>query len=234
MTFPSSSPYGWLMLAGICLSAIFWARLARRDDRLLVIYVMALVGAFLGAKLAYFVAEGWRETGEPDFWLRLATGKSILGALFGGYAGVEVTKRWVGFQAVTGDRFAPLVAIGVIVGRIGCWWHGCCLGQAVGPGWFTMRDAHGVERLPAVPLEILINAVMLAVLVLLRRRNRCTGQHFHLYLIVYGSFRFFHEFLRDTPRIAGPFSGYHFLALGLLVFGLGAFIHRQKVRPRPA
>ncbi len=230
MTFPSPSPYGWLMLAGICLSAIGWARLARRDDRLLVVYVMALVGAFLGAKLAYFVAEGWRETGQPDFWLRLATGKSILGALFGGYAAVELTKRWVGFQGVTGDWFAPLVAIGVIVGRVGCWWHGCCLGRPGGPGWCMVRDVHGVERWPAVPLEILINVVMLAILVVLRVRHRCTGQHFHLYLVVYGAFRFFHEFLRDTPRIAGPFSGYHFLAAGLVVFGLGAFIHRQKVR----
>ena len=83
------------MLAGIVVSICFWARLARRDDRLLLIYVAALIGAFLGAKLVYILAEGWMHFGAPDMWLQLATGKSILGALLGGYAGVEIAKRFV-------------------------------------------------------------------------------------------------------------------------------------------
>ena len=37
------SSYGWLMLAGIAVSAFFWTRLARRDDRLLIVYISALV-----------------------------------------------------------------------------------------------------------------------------------------------------------------------------------------------
>src|SRR5512137_1146699 len=96
-----SSPYGWLMLAGITVSVVFWARLARRDDRLLLVYVAALVGAFLGAKVAYLLAEGWRDFGQRDVWLRLATGKSILGALPGGYVAVELAKKWTGYRGVT-------------------------------------------------------------------------------------------------------------------------------------
>jgi len=121
--------------------------------------------------------------------------------------------------------------MGIIVGRLGCWSHGCCLGRAMGPGWLMLRDARGVERWPSVPAEILFNATMLAVLVVLRRGHRCTGQHFHLYLIAYGIFRFFHEFLRDTPRIAGHLSGYHYLALGLAGFGAAAYFRRKNQPP---
>ena len=58
------SPYGWLMLLGIAVSVVFWARLARRDDRLMLVYVAALVGAFLGAKVAYVIADGWMDFGN--------------------------------------------------------------------------------------------------------------------------------------------------------------------------
>ena len=48
------------------LSLVFWTRLARRDDRLLLVYLGALAGAFLGAKLVYLFAEGWRDFAEAD------------------------------------------------------------------------------------------------------------------------------------------------------------------------
>ena len=223
---PPSSSYGWLMLAGIAVSAMFWARLARRDDRLLLVYVAALIGAFLGAKLAYLFAEGWRDLGQPGMWMRLATGKSILGALPGGYAGVELAKRWVGYRGVTGDWFAVIAPVGIILGRVGCWLHGCCLGRACEPAWFTLRDALGVERWPTVPVEIIFNLAMLACFFVLRQQRRLAGQHFHVYLIAYGLFRFTHEFLRDTPRVAGPISGYQLIALSLAAFGAWAFRRR--------
>lgn len=222
----SSSSYGWLMLAGIAVSAFFWTRLARRDDRLLLVYVAALIGAFLGAKLAYLLAEAWRDFDQPDVWRRLATGKSILGALPGGYVGVELAKRWVGYRGVTGDWFAIIAPIGIILGRIGCWLHGCCLGRVSEPAWFTIRDASGVVRWPSVPVEILFNLAMLVCFFFLRRRQRLSGQHFHLYLIAYGLFRFAHEFLRDTPRVAGLVSGYQLIALSVAAFGAWAFHHR--------
>lgn len=225
MNLPSSS-YGWLMLAGIAVSALFWTRLARRDARLLLVYVAALIGAFLGAKLAYLLAEGWRDFGQSDVWLRLATGKSILGALPGGYAGVELAKRWVGYRGVTGDWFAIIAPVGIILGRIGCWLHGCCLGRAWEPAWFTVRDVSGIWRWPSVPVEIVFNLAMLVSFFVLRHQRRLTGQHFHLYLVAYGLFRFAHEFLRDTPRVIGPLSGYQLIALSVAVFGAWAFHHR--------
>jgi phosphatidylglycerol:prolipoprotein diacylglycerol transferase len=225
-----STAYGWLMLAGIALSVAFWARLARRDERLLKIYFAALFSAFLGAKLVFLAAEGWMFWDDPRRWIIWATGKTILGALLGGYAGVEVAKKLTGYTEPTGDWFALIAPLGIAVGRVGCLLHGCCLGKRCAPAWWTIRDAHGIARWPAVPMEIAFNLAALAAFALLRRRQWLRGQHFHLYLIAYGLFRFGHEFLRATPRVAGEISGYQFAALAVAGLGIVGFVRRRHAQ----
>ena len=46
--------------------------------------------------------------------------RSILGGLVGAWLGVHVAKRLCGYRLRTGDLFAPAVALGMAVGRIGC------------------------------------------------------------------------------------------------------------------
>ena len=223
-----STGYGWMMLAGIFVSIVFWSRLARRDERLVLIYISALVSAFLGAKLVYLASEGWLYWHDPNRWVIWATGKSITGALLGGYLGVIIAKRLLGYTAATGDWFAVIVPIGVMLGRVGCYLNGCCLGRACQPSWYTIADVHGVQRWPSVPVEFLFNAIMLGVVLLFRWGRIAPGQLFHIYLIAYGIFRFFHEFLRDTPAIAGPLSGYQIAALGVAAVGVIGYIQRKN------
>jgi len=222
------------MLAGIVVSIVFWSRLARRDDRLLTVYVAALIGAFLGAKVVYFFAEGYQHLGAPDMWLQLATGKTILGGLLGGYLAVEIAKRLVRYDGATGDWFATIGPFGIILGRIGCWFHGCCQGKVCDRAWFTVTDAAGVARWPAVPLEILFNAAMIVLSFFLRRNRKLPGQHFHIYLIAYGLFRFAHEFVRQEPRVYGPISGYHIAALAVAALGVVGFVRRRHPASSPA
>jgi phosphatidylglycerol:prolipoprotein diacylglycerol transferase len=224
MKFPI---YSVLMLAGIVISGIFWSRLARKDERLVFIYASALGGAFIGAKLAYIAAEGWLYFGRAGMWLEMATGKSIVGALLGGYAAVEMAKKVVGYREATGDWFATIVPLVVALGRVGCLLHGCCLGIACAPAWYTIRDPFGQARWPSVPVEMGFNLLCAGVFWLMRRKGALPGQHFHIYLMAYGVFRFFHEFLRDTPRVFYGFTGYQVVALGCAVLGLGGFLKRR-------
>jgi phosphatidylglycerol---prolipoprotein diacylglyceryl transferase len=228
MSLSHSTAYGWLMLAGIFASIALWSRPARRDSRLVLVYIAALTGAFLGAKIVYLGAEGWLHWHDPNRWLVLATGKSITGALLGGYAAVEISKRLLGYRGATGDWFAIIAPVGIMLGRIGCLLHGCCLGRVCDASWYTINDAHGVARWPAVPVEFIFNALMLGVVLILRWRKILPGQHFHIYLMAYGVFRFAHEFLRDTPQILGPISGYQIAALGVAGLGAAGFLLRQR------
>jgi phosphatidylglycerol:prolipoprotein diacylglycerol transferase len=222
------------MLAGIAVSLAFWSRLARRDERLLIIYIAALVSAFLGAKIVYLAAEGWMFWASPDRWLIWATGKTILGALLGGYAGVELAKKLTGYTQPTGDWFALIAPVGIILGRVGCLLHGCCLGRECEAHWWTLRDAHGVARWPAVPVEMGFNVIALAAMLALRKRDILPGQHFHLYLIGYGLFRFAHEFLRATPRIGTGLTGYQLAALAVAGLGVWGLVRRAAASRRSA
>ena len=226
------SPYTLLLVGGIVLSLVIWMRLARREPRLVAIYFGALLGAFTGAKLVFLAAEGWLFWNSPDRWLIWATGKTILGALLGGYGGVEIAKKVAGYSKPTGDLFAIVAPIGIILGRIGCLLHGCCLGQVCKPHWWTLNDAQGLHRWPAVPFEIGFNGVAVVVFWLLRRKGVLPGQLFHLYLVAYGAFRFVHEFFRATPRISYGLSGYHVAALACIALGSWRFIQRQRDRSR--
>ena len=233
------SAYTLLLAAGIIVSLAIWVRLTRRDPRLLVVYVGAILGAFTGAKVVYLLAEGWLFHDSPDRWLIWATGKTILGALLGGYAGVEIAKKAAGYEKVTGDLFAIIAPVGIILGRVGCLLHGCCLGAVCEPHWWTLMDRHGVSRWPAVPAEIAFNAAILVAFLIMRAKRLLPGQLFHLYLIAYGAFRFGHEFLRATPRIAHGLSGYHYAALACIALGSWRFMQRQangssEVGPQPA
>lgn len=220
------SAYGWLMLLAILGSLVYWTRLAQRDGRLVALFIAALAGAFLGAKLVYFAAEGWLHLGKENFWQHVLAGKSILGGLLGGYGAVELAKLLLGYRGVTGDWFATIVPLATALGRLGCVAHGCCLGRPCDAGWFTVADAAGVARWPAAQVELGFNLAAAVALFALRRAGKLPGQHFHLYLIAYGSFRFAHEFARATPPVLAGMSGYQVAALTLL--GLGILRFRQR------
>jgi phosphatidylglycerol---prolipoprotein diacylglyceryl transferase len=217
--YPRFPFYGWLMLAGIVVSIIFWSRLARRDERLLLIYIAALAGAFMGAKLVYLAAEGWLHWHDGNRWIVLATGKSITGALLGGYAAVEITKHWLKYNEVTGDWFAIIVPVGIMLGRIGCFLNGCCLGRVCEPAWYTLNDANGVARWPAVPVEFLFNALMLGVILLFRWGRIAPGQLFHIYLMAY--FYFVKMVLSWWRRRLISESGVHGFLSGRVTAGHG-------------
>jgi len=56
--------YILLSIAAIAASALVWDRFfkhrpERRDGRIVVVYLVALVSAFVGAKLVFLAAEGW-------------------------------------------------------------------------------------------------------------------------------------------------------------------------------
>ncbi|GAA5484290.1 prolipoprotein diacylglyceryl transferase family protein [Haloferula sargassicola] len=206
-----SPVYLVMIVVGVLLGAIYWWFQARDDARIPMIYLGGLVGAFLGAKLAYLIAEGWLDAASPDRWALWLSGKSITGALPGGWAGVEIAKQRMGYRAVTGDRFALLLPVPLALGRIGCLDAGCCRGLG---GW------------PAVPVEIGFQLVALVGLLFLRQRKWLPGQHFHIYLMAYGLFRFFHEFLRATPKALGGLSGYQWVSLATALGAAIAFRQR--------
>ncbi len=92
--------------------------------------------------------------------------RSIEGAILGAIFGVEVYKRFAGVTGRTGARFAAPLAIGVVVGRFGCFFSGIddfTYGTPTRLPW-GHDFGDGVMRHPAPLYESASMAVFLVVL----------------------------------------------------------------------
>ena len=220
--------YIGLLLLALAMSALFWMKRVRHDPQMMAVFFAAVAGSFIGAKVLYLLIEGRNDWVAPDRWMRIATGKTVVGALLGGFLAVEWVKVAMGVNRVTGDLFASIAPLSLALGRVGCWQSGCCLGRICDPVPWALTDSQGVARWPAVPVELAFNLVAFATFWFMRSRRMLPGQHFHLYIMAYGFFRLVHEPMRATPKWASGMSGYQVAAVALLLVGAFGFWKRAK------
>ncbi|MFI7702001.1 prolipoprotein diacylglyceryl transferase [Nonomuraea sp. NPDC049480] len=212
---------------GVFVASVVFVREARRrgalNEQSLVAVTGALVGGAIGMRLA-----GWLETLDlKDLWLYGS--RSILGGLTGAYVGVLVAKKIIGYRERTGDLFAPAVALGMAVGRIGC--H---LTEAPGRPTDLPWGVHAPATTPECPgcmagqamhpsfiYEIIFQLAAFAVLMWARRRLTQPGELFTLYLAGYAAFRFLVEFTRANETLWLGLTGPQwFLTAGLPLLAL--------------
>lgn len=188
----------------------------------------ALLGAVLGAKLGMLLFEPW-----GDFRALLAhmldldfTGKTVVGALVGGYLGVELAKKRVGITRRTGDAFAVALPLGMAIGRLGCFFNGCCNGVAWHGPWAV--EIGGIMRHPAQLYEAALDLGLAALAWRWRDRPWPEGHRFRRVLIGYAAVRFSLEPLRDDfHRMVGPFSGAQ-IVCALAIVGFTVAIARRE------
>jgi phosphatidylglycerol:prolipoprotein diacylglycerol transferase len=203
--------HGLFVGLGVVAAVIVFVHEARRrghtDDRLLIVVTGALVGGALFMRLGTWLqhADLRANASLAEQW---AYGnRSILGGLVGAWLGVHVAKRLSGYRLRTGDLFAPAVALGMGVGRIGCLLTELP-GTPTGTSWGITLDGADATRLgapPGVPLhpsfayEIAFHLVAFMVIWWwLRRRELPPGESFVWYVAAYGVFRFLVEFVRGN------------------------------------
>jgi phosphatidylglycerol:prolipoprotein diacylglycerol transferase len=130
----------------------------------------------------------------------------------------------------TMDVFAPGVAVGQAIGRLGCFAAGCCWGKVCYLPWGVRfrSDAAAPVPLdkPLHPVQLYESAADLFIFFVLYRRvgrSHSSGQVIGLYLVLYSLARFIIEFFREHEQgLFGPFSLTQWIALAL--FALGALL----------
>jgi len=176
-------------------------------------------------------------------------GKSVLGGLAGAYLGVLVTKRFVGYPHRTGDLFAPAVALGIAVGRIGCFLTEP-IGTPTSLPWGISVSTEVAARIPSCPqcvagvplhpsflYEIAALIGLYALLQWLRPRIDVPGELFKIFLLGYGTVRFFVEFVRGHEVFALGLSGsqlFLLLTMPILYTYFGRQLARGAYRTSPA
>ncbi|PIT00142.1 diacylglyceryl transferase [Bradyrhizobium nitroreducens] len=178
-------------------------------------YLAALVfGAGLGAYLF----------GSANLWLSGQSGiaRSVEGALAGGIVAIELYKRTAGIALRTGARFALPLAVGIAIGRLGCYFAGLDdftygtptalpFGHDFGDG--VLR--HPVQLYESAAMAIFALAYVLAIL---NRNAFVITNGFYLALAFYGAQRFLWEFLKPYGTLIGPLSLFHLLSLSILLY----------------
>ena len=157
-----------------------------------------------------------------------ALSHSVAGALVGAIVGVEAYKSIRGLRGSTGGVFVGSFAIGVVVGRWGCFFAGLpdrTFGTPTSLPW-GVDLGDGVSRHPVQIYESMAMALFLAIYVvgLAYRAPWAMRRGFYALCIWYGAQRFAWEFLKPYPSLAGPFNLFHLLCAGLVVYGVGYYL----------
>jgi phosphatidylglycerol---prolipoprotein diacylglyceryl transferase len=207
LPFPGSAlVHGLFMGLGVAAALLLYASEQRRrglsDYRLWTIAAFAITFGALGARLLTW--DFTRQASIVEWWV---TGdRSILAGLVGAWIGVHLGKRITGYRESTGDLFAPAVALGMTIGRIGCLLTelpgtptGGRWGIVLTPAEATLLGGPaGVGLHPSFAYEIVFQAVAFAVLWRYRDRVRHPGDLFIGYVAAYALFRFAVEFVRGN------------------------------------
>ena len=186
-----------------------------------VVALGGIVAAIAGSKMAV-----WLD--RPDVFLEtlgslrmLAMGQSIVGALIGGLVGVELAKASVGVRRSTGDAFVLPLALGIAIGRVGCFVAGLyddTYGIATSLPW-GIDFGDGVARHPTQLYDIAFVGLLAALLHAQRvRLARVPGLAFKLFFCAYLGWRVAIDGLKPVPfPYVWGMSGLQLLALVALI-----------------
>ena len=211
--------YGVMLALAFVVGIWFATRQARREgvpaNTILDLSLVALITGIIGARILFVLLNLDYYSKHPFesimFWQGglIYSGGLILGTLC---AILFLKVRRLNIWKVV-DICAPSLALGQVVGRIGCFLNGCCFGKPVSwgikfpPGSMASYEqfSQGLIKsvneysLPVHPTQLYssLNALIIfLILILVRSRKRFNGELFWLYLLLYAITRFAIEFLR--------------------------------------
>ncbi len=209
--------YG-LLLAAAYLVGLWYASVRARKrgldaNRVTDLGIYIIISALVGAKLLLVVVEFDHFLRDPsEIWNVLRSA----GVFYGGLLLAVAVAFWYMRRHrlpvwTTCDAFAPGIALGQAVGRIGCLMAGCCYGTPTDLPWgvtFTNPLAAANVGTPLDvslhPTQLYESAAVLAILGILllaeRRGTSFPGRTFWSYLLLYPCARFAIEFFRGDPR----------------------------------
>jgi prolipoprotein diacylglyceryltransferase len=175
----------------------------------LVIVTAATIGATIGAKLLFIFEDPSMTLQHLHDPVYLLGGKTIVGALAGGLIAVELMKRYIGIHQSTGDLFAIPLALGIAVGRIGCFLTGLTdntYGMPTSLAW-GVDFGDGIRRHPAQLYEAVFLLALVPLLSwIIRQINSKVrfrpGDAFKFFMIAYMGFRLLSDFIKPYPRVA--------------------------------
>ena len=248
--------YGAMLALAFFLATLLAAKRAggRKINKSLIYDLVAyiLVSSLAGARL-FFVAVNFEYySGHPADIFKIWQGGLVLygGIFFAFCAAVWFMKKHSLPVWKLVDVLAPPLALGVAIGRIGCFLNGCCYGKisaALGvcfpskdiPPAYEQQLAQGLIApgaqcsLPVLPTQLYESVVCLAIFGVLlfaeKKFRMFDGFLFWLFILLYSVQRFFMEGLRyyDGNFFVGPLTIGQITSLILVAVSAAVILKRS-------
>jgi phosphatidylglycerol:prolipoprotein diacylglycerol transferase len=186
----------------------------------LSIILGAAIGALIGSRIMGFLENPVLDLAETSF-IQLYNVKTIMGGLFGGMIGVEISKRIILEQRSSGDLFTLPIIVGILIGRIGCFLSGTNEFTYGNPTSFVtgMNLGDGILRHPIALYEIMFLAALFLVLRTFHKdSDRESGLLFKLFMLAYFGFRFLIEFIKPNTFFVLGLSSIQWLCVVCFVY----------------
>jgi phosphatidylglycerol---prolipoprotein diacylglyceryl transferase len=205
--------YGLLLalayLAGLRLAIIRARARGLNGDRVMDLGIWIIVSALIGAKALLLYTDWSLFSSNPRQLLSLAQSG---GVFYGGLILAVIVALWYIRRHkmpmwTTTDVFAPGIALGHVIGRLGCFLAGCCYGKETTVPWavvftdpFAAANAGtplGIHLHPTQLYESFAEGLILIGLLAFEKKGRAfPGRTFWGYMLAYGVTRFVIEFYR--------------------------------------
>lgn len=241
--------YGLLVALGFLTGVAVTTRLARAEglnpDLVTNLAVYCALAAIVGAKLMMFVVDFrhyWDQPREILSWSTLQAGGVFYGGLIGALAvSVSYMRKHRLPVLRTADAFAPGIALGHGIGRLGCFSAGCCWGVKCDLPWAVTFTNPVASRLAGVPLHVPLHPAQLyeasaeflifAIVYWRYHKAHPAGAIISFYLVLYSMARFVVEFFRFHEQgnlWGGPFDTSQWISMALFFLGALYFLGRRR------
>lgn len=209
------------VFVGLWMSVRYSEKIGIHPDHAWNFGIIIVLAGIVGSKILYIINDWSTYTAHPSEIFSLSTLQA--GGVFSGgviaalAAGIWYIRRHHLPALGLLDAFAPGLALGHAIGRLGCFSAGCCWGKPTTHFWgvtFTNPLATelvgtplGVPLEPTQLFEAAVELVNFFILAWLWKRKKFDGQVLATYLMLYGFARYFLEFIRDDPGRGSVFGG---------------------------
>jgi len=247
--------YGVLLasayLLGLQLALVRARRHGLDAQRVMDLGILVIVSALVGAKLLLVIVDFDQFRADPMALFSIARSG---GVFYGGLIFAVVAAFWylrrhpLPFWS-TCDVFAPGIALGHVIGRMGCFFAGCCWGRPTTLPWGVTFTNPLAAELVGTPLGVALHPtqlyeaaaellILLGLLAFERRGRSFPGRTFWAYMLVYAVSRFVIEFFRGDERgmVFGTLSTSQFISVVLAPLSITMLVvlSRRKAPAAPS